>query len=439
MNLVINNPNSPFLSLYNEKSHLFLHDQMLKIQRWPKETQQSLERQKDKLQPSALLDFKFMTQNTASQVAQYLLEIAHCISVIALSILALPVDIARSLTGGLKVTPLLSNFLVIPYQLLASTLKIAVFSLSLVNEITQIAKSTVGLLAWHSCEKPLHHLKSWFIRTLLKDPASVLSRKFNYRHIVYNSLGATLLAAGAIFISIPLIQFTALPIIFGSLYGTLNNQFTVRKCPEYYTMGHYFDGDLLRGHAIETNNLLIKPIITGCYATTMVTQIAGVILAAAATLPYATATMPFALAKGITALSVCVSLVTAHIFSRYKELKLKNSLQQFFKLQNIDLTEQLLSETWQSAVVKLDLYQRLREHRERAESGLQHHEDKALYEQLQQHFNYISNSNYSDVPLKFLTGWEANNQRNTCGYIVAGIGTLALTLTTVAVRVLSVV
>lgn len=67
----------------------------------------------------------------------------------------------------------------------------------------------VGYLTWHAGER--------LVRLVTKSPYTVLSNDRQFRHIVYGSIGLTLLAAGAVFIPISPIQMVALPIIMGSI------------------------------------------------------------------------------------------------------------------------------------------------------------------------------------------------------------------------------
>ena len=47
----------------------------------------------------------------------------------------------------------------------------------------------------------------------------------------------------------------------------------------------------------------------------------------------------------------------------------------------------------------------------------------------------MSSAKYPDVPLKYVTGWKANNTRNSTGYIFAGAGTLVIAISTIFIRI----
>lgn len=99
---------------------------------------------------------------------------------------------------------------------------------------------------------------------------------------------------------------------------------------------------------------------------------------------------------------------------------------------DLNLTEDLLALTWdelepriirefelkQSLISDLTLKEKRREEFEKLKSFLS-----------------SKSATYQDVPLKYLHGWEANNIRNMCGYIGAGLGTVAMTVATIALRV----
>jgi hypothetical protein len=221
------------------------------------------------------------------------------------------------------------------------------------------------------------------------------------------------MSGAALLIPVTAIQLFALPILLGSIYGTLNNQFTVRECPEYYTMGHYYDGKSLDGHAIQTNNLLIKPIVTGCYATTMVTKYAGMILSTIGTLPYAARSLAVPIAAAMIGTSCVVALVAAHVIATLKKRAVQKAFDDFARLKGIEWNETNLENYWKD---------------------IKPSQEELKNEELRKVSEYIESQIYRPMPMKYIMGWQVNNMRNTIGYLAAGLGTLAVGVTTVFLR-----
>ncbi len=288
-----------------------------------------------------------------------------------------------------------------------------------VNDAFSLASTNVGLITWHAGEK--------ITNLFTGSEDTVLSNSVKTREIVYDSLGLTLLAAGAAFIPVPAIQMIALPIIMGSIYGTLNNQFTVRECPEYYTMGHLYDGTRLVRHAIKTNNLLIKPIVTGCYATTSVTKFAGVLLSVAARAPYTAAVLPVSLAGAMIGGTCVLALVAAHIFSNIKKNSFQQSLDEYERLIGFQWNNTNL--VWGSRFVD-QLIEQKRIELASDPQALLHFNQK-----LTELTAAIRSNMHLFVPMKYLVGWQSNHTRNLTGYVFAGGGALAISVTSVFLRV----
>jgi hypothetical protein len=202
-------------------------------------------------------------------------------------------------------------------KVVSTIMRVALIPISLIPD-------ALGLILWHSGES--------IVNLANKSSISVLNNSSAIRsELVYTPLGMTALAAVAVFIPIPAIQLIALPIVFGSIYGIINNQFTIRECPEYYTIDHSYRGQALDMHAIKTNNHIIKPIITGCYATTLVTSIAGVVLSMVGVLPYATLTLPVSIAATAIGAACLIGLVTGHIFANMAKSYTRKTLDEYGK------------------------------------------------------------------------------------------------------------
>lgn len=357
--------------------------------------------------------FRALSANTKYE----LFYLAQRVAIIVVSPFALFIDIFRFCSDEeVTFSTILKNIYIVPLRIIVSIYSIGLSLVRILNKSVSTLSISVGHLAWHGGEKVVQHING--------SADTVLSNYSRIRWIVYESLGLTILAAGAVFIPILPIQLLALPIILGSIYGTINNQFTVRNCPEYYTMGHIYDGTSLNRHAIKTNNLLIKPIVTGCYATTVVTKTAGVVLASVGTIPFTAAVLTVQFAAAMIGVITLVSLVAAHIFSQWSKDYMEQSILEFGELIGIQWTEQNENMTCKELLDK----------------GKKILSNKNLNpdskEKLQALINYIesvvSNEN---LPIKYMAAWHANNMRNTVGYFFAGGGTLVLSISTIFLRI----
>lgn len=369
-----------------------------------------------------------LIKHTKYEVLAVTQRIATCV----IAPFALFVDFYRlCVTKEIDIKTWVKDFYLIPKHILTSIFYLVIDAIRIADKIVNAISIEVGHLAWHTGEWLVRKIKSYSNKENTPEKLTVLSQRSDYRDIVYSSIGITMIAAAIMFIPILPIQIIALPIILGSLYGTLNNQFTVRDCPEYYTMGHYYDGTNLAGHAIRTNNLAIKPIVTGCYATTMVTKIAGVILAAVGVLPFTAAVLPITIAVGMVGAVLLIGLITGHIFATMKKNKINKSLEEYVKLIDVKLTEEKKSMTWsmfnQECIKDIEA-KRLALKDSKDDLNNFNKKIKSLED-------YLSQNSFEYVPIKYMAGWAMNNARNGTGYIFAGAGTLAFTVTTVFLRI----
>lgn len=369
-------------------------------------------------------DFKRHIHTLSTQTKYELASLAQSIATLVASPFSIFGEIYKLCNGSINASTCLKNICVVPKHIIFSIFKTAFYIARAVNGIASAASIGVGFLTWHAGEK--------IVRLITGSTHTTLSNNSQIRDIVYHSLGLTLLAAGAVFIPVAPIQMVALPIIIGSIYGTLNNQFTVRECPEYYTMGHYYDGTDLKGHAIKSNNLLIKPIVTGCYATTMVTKLAGVVLSAVGTIPYTAAVLSVPLAGAMIAGTCVVALVAAHIFSTIKKNSIQKNLNNYAALIGIEWNEANRNKRW-TDLAKLRA-ERIEQKRHQLGSNAQ--ELASFNRKLNELTKAIeSNILNDDMPVKYIVGWQANNTRNGVGYLFAGGGTLAIAVTTIFLRI----
>jgi len=369
-------------------------------------------------------DFKRHAHTFSTQLKYETVSLVQCIVIVAISPFAVIAELFRLCSRSINASTCLKNICVIPIHIIISIFKATFFIARDANKTVTAASTGVGFLAWHSGE--------WMVRLIKGSSNTVLSNYHQIQDIVYHSIGLTLLAAATVFVPVASLQMIALPIILGSIYGTINNQFSVRECPEYYTMGHFYDGTNLRGHAIKTNNVLIKPIVTGCYATTMVTKIAGAILAMVGTLPYTAAVLPVPYAAAMIAGVSLISLVAAHVFSSMIKKSIQKNLDAYAALIGIQWTENHRNMKWSDLA---EMHQkRIKQKRQELASDAQ--ELERFNNRLQKLTEDIeSNIIDPNMPIKYIVGWQANNTRNGVGYIFAGGGTLAIAISTIFLRI----
>lgn len=368
-------------------------------------------------------DFKRHIHEISIQTTHELASLVQSIATIILSPLAIIGELCRLGCRSIKASSCLENLSVVPKKIICSLFEIVLYTIKSVDNVVSGAAKAVGFLKWHAGEK--------MVRLATGSPHTILSNSSETRDIVYRSLGLTLLAAGAVFIPVPSIQMLALPIILGSIYGTLNNQFTVRECPEYYTMGHYYDGTALRGHAIKSNNLLIKPVVTGCYATTMVTKIAGALLSLVGTIPYTSTSFPVSLAAVMIAGTCAVALVAAHLFSTLKRNSIQANLKAYGNLIGLEWNQENREQSWKElAPLRAELVAKKRQ--ELAFDGAKLASFNRQLEGLEKLIQ--ANILRLDIPVRYVASWQANNTRNSVGYLFAGGGTLLIAVTAILLR-----
>lgn len=316
-----------------------------------------------------------------------------------------------------------SNVIEIPLGMGKAALQGVLFPFLVADKVVRAISTGAGNLLWHGGEALVNKLRQINCKDITEATnKTILSDRRKIRHIVYQSIGVTALSAVALCIPILPIQMVALAILSGSIYGTLNNLVTNRECPEYYTMGHYYDGAHVRGHAIKSMEPNLKAIISGCYATTMVTRIAGYALSAASTLPFVASTVPLAISVAMVAGSVFLGLGVAHIVSRIarnSELKFKKDMETLASGLGVSLDDSQNAQYLRDNL--LHWYNNANPEKK--------DELKEVAQRVEAH-----NIHY-DAPLKYQVGWHGNNIRNITGYITAGVGTVAVIVTTVCLRI----
>jgi hypothetical protein len=112
------------------------------------------------------------------------------------------------------------------------------------------------------------------------------------------------------------VQTAALGVLGATLYGITNDQFALRQCKSYFTLGHTeFHKRLLK-----TDNPTLNGIVWGIHATWMLGAVAGVVLAIAATVTHSYAINPLY----FTPLSIAGSLAV-NVYTHVKSKKMENA------------------------------------------------------------------------------------------------------------------
>jgi len=184
----------------------------------------------------------------------------------------------------------------------------------------------------------------------------------------------------------------------------------------------------LRGHAVKTNNMIVKPIVTGCYATTMVTKITGSIFAAIGM----SAVFALPVAAVFMAAVTAVSLIAAHVFAKNGKQEFQKNLDDYAALIGIEWNGANQSRSWSEL-------EPLRRAKIEAKTNALAKDNAAVLAFHQQVYALEdaieSKMSGRMIPMKYVVGWHANSQRNLVGYIAAGVGTLGLALASVFMRI----
>jgi hypothetical protein len=200
-----------------------------------------------------------------------------------------------------------------------------------------------------------------------------------YAPVVYTAMAATGLAAAALFAPIEAISIVGMTVLTGVGYGIANDMIACRDCIQYFTVGHFFDGDRLEHRPINTLDPNANAVIWGMIATWHVCAIAGVFFAALARAPIcslASAVSTAQLAPYLIGGAVITGVIS-HVFSRYA----RGSMEKIIENSSSD-----------------------------------------------DHFFY-------DAPVEYMPGFAACNVRNLTGYVFLGIGSTILSAAIVAARV----
>lgn len=196
-----------------------------------------------------------------------------------------------------------------------------------------------------------------------------------YRPLVATAFVATALAATAALAGpIEAIRIIGMTTLTGVSYATANDMIACRDCPEYFTIGHFDDGQNLENRPIRTLNPTLNALVWGPISSWHVSAIAGVLIAIAARLPILSATVSAASIAPFLAAIAVGTFARSHFLARMAERQMQ---------QNV-----------------------------REGAGLRY-----------------------NVREEYQVGWHTCNTRNSAGYTAVALGGLALTAGILAARV----
>lgn len=357
-----------------------------------------------------------------SSIRDEVVSLMRSVAMIVVSPFALIGEIYRCVRGLINKLSCFLNIVEIPFHISRSIVTANEHLVKSIHKVVCGASIGIGFLAWHGGER--------VVRLFTHAPFTVLSTDHSLRQIVYDSLGITLLAAFALSIPVAAVQIAALPILLGSISGTINNYFIVRDCPEFYTFGHYYDGAALRGHLVKTNNLLIKPIVTGCYKTTWLTTWAGLYTWMELMVGYLAGEMiPVSVAAAMIAGVFVISLIAAHIFSVHRKSVIQNNLDAYSRLTGIEWNEENSARSWDELrEIRNNKIDQKREFLAADIQALQRFEEEL--EKLTAELEGFNG------PVKYISAWTSSRVREGIfGMCAGGVGALALAVAPLFFRV----
>lgn len=147
-----------------------------------------------------------------------------------------------------------------------------------------------------------------------------------YRHLVANALKITGGAAIAMALPWTFSRVWGGTVLAGVAYGIANDLIACRVCPEYFTVGHIYDGEHTRARLVKTLDPNVNAVTWGMVATTPFTLVAGAALAFGATVRGAAQQTVLTSIAGIAA----ASFLVAEIGSRWARARLECSAQRIY-------------------------------------------------------------------------------------------------------------
>ncbi len=189
---------------------------------------------------------------------------------------------------------------------------------------------------------------------------------------VYTAAAATGIALGAVLAPWEAARIIGMTVLTGVGYGIANDLVACHDCIEYFTLGHFYDGQRLENRPLNTLDPILNAIVWGAMATWHVCAIAGAFFAILARTPFPGLVLKITAVQlaPYLAIGAALTLLVSHVISRSAQ-------------------QEMEEQPWPK---------------------------------------------YDGVPMRFQSGWEACNVRNSTGYAALGLGGLVLTVAMIAVR-----
>lgn len=103
-----------------------------------------------------------------------------------------------------------------------------------------------------------------------------------YQYLIKGAVIITLSAIGAVAMPWKLPRVWGATVLTAVAYGIINDLFACRVCPEYFTVGHVFDGRETRGRLVKTLDPNINAVAWGMVATSPLAALGGTVLSVGA-------------------------------------------------------------------------------------------------------------------------------------------------------------
>ena len=157
----------------------------------------------------------------------------------------------------------------------------------------------------------------------------------------------------------------------------------------------------------------------------------GIILSAVGTAPYTSTILPVPLVGALIGGACIVALVVAHIFSNMKKNSIQQDLNDYATHIGIEWNEVNYNTKW------TDLKNLRDQHIEQKRRELASNNQALFFfnKRLEELTKAIEPNIFADVPVKYIVGWQANNTRNSVGYLFAGVGIVTITVTSIFLRI----
>lgn len=142
-----------------------------------------------------------------------------------------------------------------------------------------------------------------------------------YKYLIKKAMFITASAIGAAAMPWKLPRIWGATVLTAVAYGIINDLFACRVCPEYFTIGHFFDGERTQNRLVKTLDPNVNALAWGMVATSTLAALGGTVLSVGASLSGADE-------KAVIISMVCytaLALVVADLSSRFEKARLERN------------------------------------------------------------------------------------------------------------------